>query len=49
MKQKLTEEAIEQKYLTNNWIISEVLVGMYSRIFTNVLLSDDRIFKGISK
>ena len=38
-----------QQYVTNNWLTSEVLIGMYSRIFTNLLLSDDRIFKGPSK
>ncbi|GEO79113.1 hypothetical protein FD29_GL000240 [Companilactobacillus mindensis DSM 14500] len=42
-------EVKDQEYLTNNWLTSEVLIGMYSRIFTNLLLSDDRIFKGHSK
>ncbi|KRO00369.1 hypothetical protein [Companilactobacillus kimchiensis] len=53
MKNNTNEEVIndvtDQEYLTNNWITSEVLIGMYSRVFTNLLLSDDRIFKGHSK
>jgi len=52
MKNTIHEETInevnDQEYLTNNWITSEVLIGMYSRVFTNLLLSDDLIFKGRS-
>ena len=33
-----------QSIQANNCITSEVLIGMYSRIFTNVLLTNDRIF-----
>ena len=47
--EKVINDVNNQEYLTNNWITSEVLIGMYSRIFTNLLLSDDRIFKGRSK
>lgn len=43
---KVINDVNNQEYLTNNWITSEVLIGMYSRVFTNLLLSDDRIFKG---
>jgi len=38
-----------ETYLTNNWLTSEVLIGMYSRVFTNLLLCDDKIFKSHSK
>ncbi|WP_162894250.1 hypothetical protein [Companilactobacillus musae] len=48
-QKQVRNEVNNQEYLTNNWITSEVLIGMYSRIFTNLLLSDDRIFKGPSK
>ncbi|MFC6177390.1 hypothetical protein ACFQAV_11095 [Companilactobacillus huachuanensis] len=48
-KEQDTDESSNQSNLTNNWITSEVLVGMYSRIFTNILSVDDRIFKGHSK
>lgn len=48
-QEKVINNVNNQEYLTNNWITSEVLIGMYSRIFTNLLLSDDRIFKGHSK
>ncbi|GEO64118.1 hypothetical protein [Companilactobacillus nantensis] len=53
MKNKQPETRIndvkDQEYLSTNWLTSEVLIGMYSRVFTNVLLSDDKIFKGHSK
>lgn len=53
MKDEQTEARINdvknQDYLSTNWLTSEVLIGMYSRIFTNVLLSDDKIFKRPSK
>lgn len=53
MKDEQTETLINdvknQDYLSTNWLTSEVLIGMYSRIFTNVLLSDDKIFKRPSK
>lgn len=53
MKDEQTEARIKdvknQDYLSTNWLTSEVLIGMYSRIFTNVLLSDDKIFKRPSK
>jgi hypothetical protein len=53
MKDEQTETRINdvknQDYLSTNWLTSEVLIGMYSRIFTNVLLSDDKIFKRPSK
>lgn len=49
VQEKVINDVNNQEYLANNWITSEVLIGMYSRIFTNLLLSDDRIFKGRSK
>ena len=48
-QEKANIDVNNQKYLTNYWITSEVLIGMYSKIFTNLLLSDDKIFKGHSK
>lgn len=52
MKNTTQEETInevnDQEYLSNSWLTSEVLIGMYSRVFTNLLLSDDLIFKGHS-
>lgn len=48
-QEKVINDVNNQQYVTNYWITSEVLIGMYSRIFTNLLLSDDRIFKGPSK
>ncbi|WP_153385682.1 hypothetical protein [Companilactobacillus halodurans] len=53
MKNTTPEEKINevnnQNYLSDSWVTSEMLIGMYSRIFTNLLLADDRIFKGHSK
>ncbi|WP_166667239.1 hypothetical protein [Companilactobacillus nuruki] len=34
-----------QSYSSDSWITSEILVGMYSKIFTNLLLIDNQIFK----
>ncbi|WP_157060451.1 hypothetical protein [Companilactobacillus futsaii] len=34
-----------QKYQAHSWITSELLIGMYSRVFTNLLLADNQIFK----
>jgi len=46
---KLTTDIENQDYLTSSWLTSEVLIGMYSRVFTNLLLCDDKIFKSHSK
>ncbi|HJF87405.1 hypothetical protein C5L30_001285 [Companilactobacillus farciminis] len=34
-----------QKFQTHNWITSELLIGMYSGVFTNLLLVDNQLFK----
>ncbi|CAJ1180663.1 hypothetical protein FD33_GL000234 [Companilactobacillus paralimentarius DSM 13238 = JCM 10415] len=47
--QEVINEVNDEEFLTNNWLTSEVLVGMYSRIFTNSLLLDDMIFKNRRK
>ncbi|WP_334332127.1 MULTISPECIES: hypothetical protein [unclassified Companilactobacillus] len=43
--QEVLDEINSEEFVTNNWLTSEVLVGMYSHIFTNSLLLDDLIFK----
>lgn len=47
--QEVINEVNNEEFSTNNWLTSEVLVGMYSRIFTNSLLLDDLIFKNRRK
>jgi len=39
------EDIVDEGYLSNNWLTSEVLIGMYSRVFNNILLTYYLIFK----